>query len=104
MVIIAVLGVLAGKLLLEHRQEVAEAGAQEEQVPEQHRTDGDFRGQTYGIQQRADRYPVYGVDKKEEVTLQDTPGTAGQADCIMILSLDEEDADGKKYCRSPGIP
>lgn len=32
-----------------------------------------------------------GVDKNEPVTLQDTPGTAGQSDCIMILSLNRED-------------
>ena len=30
------------------------------------------------------------MDKKEEVTLQDTPGTAGQADCVMILSANKQ--------------
>ena len=31
-----------------------------------------------------------GVDKDAEVELQDTPGTAGQADCIMLFSMNEE--------------
>lgn len=37
-----------------------------------------------------ENYLFIGVDKKEEVTLQDTPGTAGQADCVMILSANKQ--------------
>lgn len=95
-VIIAVLGVLAGKLLLEHRQEVAEAKAQEEQVTQSSTAQTvTYQGQTYEYNRELTNILFMGVDKKEEVTLQDTPGTAGQADCIMILSLDEKTQTGK---------
>lgn len=95
-VIIAVLGVLAGKLLLEHRQEVAEAKAQEEQVTQSSTAQTvTYQGHTYEYNRELTNILFMGVDKKEEVTLQDTPGTAGQADCIMILSLDEKTQTGK---------
>ncbi|MCH1982962.1 LCP family protein [Ruminococcus sp. OA3] len=95
-VIIGGLGILAGKLLLEHRQEVAEAKVQEEQVTQSSNAQTvTYHGQTYEYNRELTNILFMGVDKKEEVTLQDTPGTAGQADCIMILSLDEKTQTGK---------
>lgn len=41
------------------------------------------------------RYNVLfmGIDKKGEQELQFTPGTAGQADCILLLSMDKKTKD-----------
>ncbi len=50
----------------------------------------EYNGQTYEYNTNLENYLFLGVDKKEEVTLHETPGTAGQADCIMILSADKE--------------
>mgnify|MGYP002619754252 FL=1 len=50
----------------------------------------EYNGQTYEYNTDLENYLFLGVDKKEEVTLHDTPGTAGQADCIMILSANKE--------------
>lgn len=95
-IMIGALGVLAGKLLLDHRQEVAKAQAQEEQVTQSSNPQTvTYQGQTYEYNRELTNILFMGVDKKEEVTLQDTPGTAGQADCIMILSLDEKTQTGK---------
>ena len=95
-IMIGALGVLAGKLLLDHRQEVAKAQAQEEQVTQSSNPQTvTYQGQTYEYNRELTNILFMGVDKKEEVTLQDTPGTAGQADCIMILSLDENTQTGK---------
>lgn len=50
----------------------------------------EYNGHTYEYNTDLENYLFIGVDKKEEVTLQNTPGTAGQADCIMILSANKE--------------
>ena len=50
----------------------------------------EYNGQTYEYNTDLENYLFLGVDKKEEATLHDTPGTAGQADCIMILSANKE--------------
>lgn len=36
-----------------------------------------------------------GIDKEEPVTINDSPGLGGQADCIMILSLNREEKTAK---------
>ena len=54
-----------------------------------------YEGNTYEYNSNLENYLFLGVDTKEEVVLQDTPGTAGQADCIMILSMDKETREGK---------
>lgn len=50
----------------------------------------EYNGHTYEYNTDLENYLFIGVDKKEEVTLQATPGTAGQADCIMILSANKQ--------------
>ena len=49
-----------------------------------------YDGQKYVYNKKLTNILFMGVDKKETVTLKDTPGVAGQADCIMIISLDKE--------------
>ena len=56
-----------------------------------------YEGNTYEYNSNLENYLFLGVDTKEEVVLQDTPGTAGQADCIMILSIDKETRSEKFY-------
>lgn len=50
----------------------------------------EYNGHKYEYNTDLENYLFIGVDKKEEVTLQDTPGTAGQADCVMILSANKQ--------------
>ena len=54
-----------------------------------------YEGNTYEYNYNLENYLFLGVDTEEEVVLQDTPGTAGQADCIMILSMDKETREGR---------
>ncbi|MDY5577754.1 MAG: LCP family protein [Lachnospiraceae bacterium] len=50
-----------------------------------------YEGNTYEYNSNLENYLFLGVDTKEEVVLQETPGTAGQADCIMVLSVNRKD-------------
>ncbi len=49
-----------------------------------------YEGQAYRYRSEWMNILFLGVDKSEPVTLQNTAGTAGQADCIMLLSLNRE--------------
>lgn len=50
-----------------------------------------YNGETYHYNTELTNLLFLGVDKTEEAMLQDTPGKAGQADCIMLISLDHSD-------------
>lgn len=93
--VIAILGITAGKLLMEKRQ-------YEEKMQEEIQARGGdskqsdagrsvvYDGKNYEYNRKLTNILFLGVDKTEEVKLQGTPGTAGQADCIILLSLNEE--------------
>lgn len=49
-----------------------------------------YNGEAYRYNRNLRNILFLGIDKNEEVTLKETPGIAGQADCIMILSMDRE--------------
>lgn len=91
---IVVLAVIAGKLLSDKRQHDALVQAQVEAAEPSSSGDSkrkvSYDGKTYEYNQKLTNILFLGVDKKSEVELQDTPGTAGQADCIMLLTLNEE--------------
>lgn len=93
--IIVVLGVTAGKLFVEKRQyeeemqaEIETRGGNSEQTEAGRSVVYD--GQNYEYNRKLTNILFMGVDKTDEVELQGTPGTAGQADCIMLLTLNEE--------------
>lgn len=50
-----------------------------------------YQGQEYRYNRDIENILFMGVDKKEQIVLQDTPGKAGQADSVMILSLNKKD-------------
>jgi LCP family protein required for cell wall assembly len=50
-----------------------------------------YQGQEYRYNRDIENILFMGVDKKEQIVLQDTPGKAGQADSIMILSMNKKD-------------
>lgn len=94
MLFVVVLVVIAGKLLSDKRQHDAIVQAQVEAAEPSSSSDSKrkvlYDGKTYEYNQKLTNILFLGVDKKSEVELQDTPGTAGQADCIMLLTLNEE--------------
>ncbi len=94
---ILILGVTAGRLLAGRNQELLEIQKEAAEVPAQTNTRDEvtYEGQTYVYNDKLTNILFLGIDKEQEVTLQETPGTAGQADCIMLLSLDEETQTGK---------
>ncbi|MDY2628725.1 MAG: LCP family protein [Lachnospiraceae bacterium] len=98
LIIVQIIGILllaaAGAGLYFHL-----AGRQKAQVPEDFRisqnlnTEITYNGKKYKYNSNLKNILFMGVDTKEEVTLKDTPGIAGQADCIMILSMDRESGE-----------
>lgn len=56
----------------------------------------EYKGKTYQYNNKLRNILFLGIDTTDDVTLKNTPGVAGQADCIMIFSMDME----SKECRS----
>lgn len=54
-----------------------------------------YEGNTYTYNKNLLNILFLGVDKTEIVELQSTPGTAGQSDCIIILSINRETQETK---------
>ena len=95
--VIVVLGVTAGRLVAGRQQELEQVQEESQTPPAQTATRNEvtYEGQTYRYNENLTNILFLGVDKEQEVTLQNTPGTAGQADCIMLLSLDQETETGR---------
>jgi len=49
-----------------------------------------YQGNEYVYNQNLTNILFMGIDTKGEVVLKEAPGTAGQADAVMLLTLDEE--------------
>lgn len=94
-VLIVVLAVTAFYLLAEKRQRDAEVQAKiDKTAPSDTGRTVLYDGKSYEYRQELTNILFLGVDKEEEVKLQGTPGTAGQADCIMLMTLNEEEQTG----------
>lgn len=86
-----VIGVGAGWLTWKYKDQTEKAVSTE---TEQVQTTGDnviYEGKTYQYNKNLTNILFMGVDKEAQVLTGDIPGTAGQADCIMILSLNQSD-------------
>lgn len=54
-----------------------------------------YDGHKYRYNYDLENILFLGIDKKEEVTIKDTPGVAGQSDCVMVLSMDKVNKTAK---------
>lgn len=54
-----------------------------------------FQGKEYKYNKNLTNILFMGVDKDSEVSISNMAGTSGQADCLMILSLNKEDQTAK---------
>lgn len=50
-----------------------------------------YNGEAYRYNTQLTNLLFLGVDKTEEAMIQNTPGKAGQTDCIMLVTLDHSD-------------
>ena len=55
----------------------------------------EWKGKSYTYNRNLDNILFLGIDRTDDLSREDLPGTAGQADCIMILSLDNETKEGR---------
>lgn len=49
-----------------------------------------YNGKNYEYNQNIKNYLFLGIDNEEEISQHSAPGTGGQADCILLLSIDKE--------------
>lgn len=85
-----VVGTGAGWVAWKYMHRISEDN-EEDQQPQM---TGDYiyyDGKTYQYNTDLTNVLFMGIDKEEQVLTDGIPGTAGQADCIMILSLDKSD-------------
>lgn len=54
-----------------------------------------YNGKTYRYRKELQNVLFLGIDKGEPAEIQETAGTAGQADCIMLLSFDRDTGEAK---------
>lgn len=50
-----------------------------------------YEGKKYQYNRDLINVLFLGIDTDEEVTIQEMPGTAGQSDCILVLSMDQKE-------------
>lgn len=55
-----------------------------------------YQGKEYEYNSNLKNILFVGIDKTDMLTEQETPGTAGQADCILLVSMDRT----SKNCES----
>lgn len=86
-VLLVVIGVIVSQSLKNDEQTF-----EEENVPSQ--ADNNtvyYNGDSYVYNQNIVNILFMGIDNDTEIVMQDVPGKGGQADCIMILSINKED-------------
>lgn len=71
-------------------QERVETVAERQTLTEDASREVTWNGETYQYNRSIMNVLFLGVDKTGEVELMDTPGLGGQADCIMLLSMNKE--------------
>lgn len=94
-VVIVALGIFAANLQIRSQQrnravEQKVESLNQQAMGAQSKRTVTWEGKEYKYNSALTNILFLGVDKKAKVEIQDTPGTAGQADCIMLFSMNEE--------------
>lgn len=95
--LVAVLGGVAGVLMAKQSRQIEETTEAAEQPPAQEniRDEVTYEGKSYEVNPNLTNILFLGIDKEAEVVVEEVPGNGGQADCVMILSLDRETQTGR---------
>lgn len=85
---VVILGLFFAAGQFQKKQKVSAAENPDSQISEE--LVYDEQGNAYCYRKNLTNVLFMGVDKNEPVTLENTAGVAGQADCVMIFSFDRE--------------
>ncbi len=89
-VIFFLIALLTIVLVLHYVENKKVAGNPEEFPSQTDRNVVYYNGEAYKYNYNLKNILFMGIDNNAEMGLENTPGTAGQADCIMLLSMDRE--------------
>lgn len=94
-VILAAVAAVIVLFMLHHRQQQQQIRQPEESVSQAEDNTIEWNGKTYTYNNNLVNILFLGIDQANDIDTSYMPGDAGQADCIMLLSLDKETKEGR---------
>lgn len=89
-ILIAIVLIVAGVLIYQNNMDEKERENTDETLSQANNHTLYYDGEAYVYNTNLTNILFLGIDKDAEITLEDSIGEGGQADCIMVLSLDKE--------------
>ena len=89
-VILAAVAAVTVLFVLHHKQQQEKAHQPEESVSQAEDNTIEWNGKRYTYNNNLINILFLGIDHANDIDTSYMPGDAGQADCIMLLSLDKE--------------
>ena len=94
-VILAAVAAVTVLFVLHHKQQQEKARQPEESVSQAEDDTIEWNGKRYTYNNNLINILFLGIDHANDIDTSYMPGDAGQADCIMLLSLDKETKEGR---------
>lgn len=94
-VILAAVAAVTVLFVLHHKQQQEQARQPEESVSQAEDNTIEWNGKRYTYNNNLINILFLGIDHANDIDTSYMPGDAGQADCIMLLSLDKETKEGR---------
>ena len=94
-VILAAVAAVTVLFVLHHKQQQEKARQPEESVSQAEDNTIEWNGKRYTYNNNLINILFLGIDHANDIDTSYMPGDAGQADCIMLLSLDKETKEGR---------
>lgn len=95
-VILAAVAAVTVLFVLHHKQQQEQARQPEESVSQAEDNTIEWNGKRYTYNNNLINILFLGIDHANDIDTSYMPGDAGQADCIMLLSLDKETKEGRR--------
>lgn len=89
-VILAAVAAVTVLFVLHHKQQQEKARQPEESISQAEDDTIEWNGKRYTYNNNLINILFLGIDHANDIDTSYMPGDAGQADCIMLLSLDKE--------------
>ena len=94
-VILAAVAAVTVLFVLHHKQQQEKARQPEESISQAEDNTIEWNGKRYTYNNNLINILFLGIDHANDIDTSYMPGDAGQADCIMLLSLDKETKEGR---------
>lgn len=94
-IILAAVAAVTVLFVLHHKQQQEKARQPEESISQAEDNTIEWNGKRYTYNNNLINILFLGIDHANDIDTSYMPGDAGQADCIMLLSLDKETKEGR---------